>query len=265
MCDGNALNPFKQNKWAMLTGLPIAGGIASPKWIKQHPKEAVALGALAATVFSGGAAAGLWGGLGAAGAGAGAAAGAAGAGEAIGAGAGALTAGSALAEGGVAGLGGGTAGLFGPSAAGANMLSTFAPSGLSALSTATPTLAEIGAGANMASFGLPALGESATAATPGIFSQAQGAITNLVGGPENFDRIGKGLEYGNKGMKIAQLASPQHPQISAPAPARPAQQQPTQSNSDILGAGQQRIPQPGDPDYPQYLEWLKRKKGGYGY
>ncbi len=62
---GDSFGTLVKKNW---TGLPIGDALLSPKWIKKHPKEAMAAAATAATVFSGGAAAGLWGGMGAAGA-----------------------------------------------------------------------------------------------------------------------------------------------------------------------------------------------------
>ena len=108
---GGGAGEFLKNNWH---GLPIGDALLSPKWIKKHPKETAAAAMIAATVYTGGAAAGLWGGLGAAGA-----AGAAGAGglaaAETGAGA-AAAAGSGLAAADYAAMGLGSTALAGSAA-----------------------------------------------------------------------------------------------------------------------------------------------------
>lgn len=117
--DWQAFNPIHDwkhksawDKFGSLSGLPIGNAIASPKWIKAHPKEAAAAAIVAASVFTGGAAAGAWG----AGAGGAAAGAEAGAGAAAGAGSGLLaTDYAALGLGSAAG-GGAGAGAWGGAA-----------------------------------------------------------------------------------------------------------------------------------------------------
>ena len=107
---------FVRNNWH---GLPINEALLSPKWIKKHPREAVGAAMVAATVFSGGSAAGLWG------------AGAAAAAEAAAASAAAAgAAGVGAAEAGALGAGALGAAELGGAAAGAGALGSAAPAGL---------------------------------------------------------------------------------------------------------------------------------------
>ncbi len=109
---GGGAGEFLKKNWH---GLPIGDALLSPKWIKAHPKETMAAAAVAATVYTGGAAAGLWGGLGALGAGAGAA-GAGGLAAAEGGAGAAAAAGSGLAAADYAAMGLGSTALAGSAA-----------------------------------------------------------------------------------------------------------------------------------------------------
>lgn len=202
---GSAFNPL--DKWgdkstwqkvASLSGLPVGSAVGSPKWIKQHPKEAMLAAATAATVFSGGAAAGLWGG------------------GAAGAGSGLIGTAAASAPEVGAGMGGGTAALFGPTVASTAALDTAAPLALSTgLESAAPAFgggtASLFSGPMASGMAAPSLDMAATAApgaNAGLFAKGQGLLSNI------------NLKGGMKGLNMARNAGlfnqPQQAPVSAP-------------------------------------------------
>lgn len=266
MCGGSggfdigAFNPFADwkhkkglDKFASLAGLPIGNAIASPKWIKAHPKEAAAAALIAGTVLTGGALGGAAGG---------AAAGGVGATEA-----GAAAAGS-----------------------GAMLGSTLGGAGFSMeAGAAAPWLAEgVGSGAlagstmGGAGFGLEA-GPLITEAAPaygGELASVGDAGGTMLGGaaPQSVTALPgdwkapldawertKGLFSGANvkgGLRGAYLANSLMSKQQTPMPAatRPAPQAFAPLADSLKPIYGQHLPQPGDPDY---LEYLRRKQYGY--
>jgi hypothetical protein len=213
-----------------LIGLPVAGAIGSPQWIKKNPQSAMAAAAVAATILSAGAAAPAIAGATSAGS---AAAGA----GAIGAGEGALAAGTALPGGAVAGMGGGTASLFGPSAAGAGLLSSGMAGSAELAGMGAGTAGLFGPSAGLASGLLsnaatPAIGGSlGTVGQAGMLAKLQGLLGSekVKSGMDafnNYQKVQSVMDQATpKGGGTAQVSprgpAPQYGQIGAPAPDAP--------------------------------------------
>lgn len=206
--------------------------------------------ALAAAAFSGGAAAGLIPGLAASEA---AAAGTAAAGAGAGGAAGAGAAGGAMAAG--TGMGGGTAALFNPTVAGMGLLEEAA-----AVTPAVPQLTSaagmteaVSGGAAAPSLSMPSLAGNSAGASLG--SQIQGGITNMVGGPENYDKLMRAGERMGKVKNVtdAVSATQQQPPAQGAAAQRPPQQQ--QGDSKSMSQSMGLIYSTDNPD-----EMARRKR-----
>lgn len=227
--DINAFNPFDhwgdKKPWEkLLIGLPVGSNPASPKWIKQHPNEAMAAAAIAATALTMGAASPALAGGAAGAAGAGAAE--AGAGAAAGMGSGLLGADYAALGMGGSGMLGMEAGasMFGPAAGGL-------ASSLSAPAAATPffTGAPEAVGAGASAFGPSASGAS-------MLGSLEGPGAGFTISPwdkfVNFVRPGGPLNQGLKGMQSAQ-------KLQAMAQGPQQQPQPMQRPQQAPGNGQE--------------------------
>lgn len=235
-----------------LIGLPIAGAIGSPQWIKKHPQSALAAAAVAATVLTAGAAAPA---IGAAGAGTGAAAAGA---------AGASAAEAATAAGVAEGIG--TAGQVAASSGGLlGAGGTNAMTGAAGLAEGIGTAGEVAGNGllNTAAFesGFPmtdAMVAHNTTALPGNWRPAFDAVDKAKGllDSPSVKSAYKGYQNYQRTQAAIDAAAPKR---QAPA-ARPMQAAPYQS----LMAADPPPTTPYSPMDPQWVEWLKRHPQGAG-
>lgn len=93
--------------------------------------------------------------------------------------------------------------------------------------------------------------DSAATAGKGGWSTPYGGLKSL--------NVGKGMKVASSVNALSSALQP--PQPRAPAPPRQPQM-PTGSFMDAI-TPRERIPQPGDPDYPAYLDFIRRRNRGY--
>jgi hypothetical protein len=230
-----------------LIGLPIAGAIGSPQWIKKHPQSALAAAAVAATVLTAGAAAPALGAGGAAAAGGGAAAA-----EGAGLTAAEIAASNAAAASAGEGLlgAGGTNVMTGAAANGAAGFGEGASQGLlQAFGNMGPEQASILAQQN-AGLGLGADKLTLSAAnTAGGGNATLGAQTS-----KTADAAYKGFQNYQKTQAALDSLAPK----PAPVQQRPMQQQP----QGLLSQADPMPTTPYSPMDPLWVEWLKRHQQG---
>ncbi len=200
---GGGAGEFLKKNWS---GLPIGDALLSPKWIKAHPRETMAAAAAAATIYTGGAAAGLWGGLGAAGAGAGAAGAGGLAAAESGAGA-AAAAGSGLAAADYAGLGS-AALASAPAAAYGGELASVGQAGGQGLLGSAPAHAVFPVTSNPLSY---------------LSSNTASMV-----GPDNLQSFNTGVGKANDAFKMYQRAQGVANQFAPPQQPAPARRPPQQ-------------------------------------
>lgn len=245
-------------------------------WVGKHKTELAIAGALATAAFTGGGSLAALAGLGGADA---AAAGAAGVGAADAAAAGGAAAGGAAAAGGTAATAAGegallptaaetaipaagaampvgtTAGGFAPTAQQAGLLG-ISQGASQAVPSVSSMVADAGPQASM-----PELGSPLSNVQPSMSAQVRGAITNAVGGPDNYDTIGKGLNFvdkADKAMQVARAVAGPQPQMPAAAPAQRPQ---VTSTADLAALGARIYgPNAPPPDLrdPRVLAALRR-------